>query len=149
MSLSRGGEIPQIFGWFGLKLTYSIHKSFTTPLKHSSHILAHVIPDRHRFLEDAIFTPVVRTRIPCLSRRRMSQATLDPPNPVSDSASPTKLARLANAVISDDRKIPVLVQAVVDQCRSSQRVAPLFRFLEASLVVRSLSTMTLTSLGIL
>jgi len=79
----------------------------------------------------------------------MFQATLDPLPPASDYASPTKLARLANAAISDARKIPVLVQAVVDQCRSSQRVTPLFRFLEASLVVRSLSTMTLTSLGIL
>jgi hypothetical protein len=65
----------------------------------------------------------------------MFQETLNLLSSTSDYPSPTKLARQANATISDSRKIAVLVQAVVDQCRSSQRVTPLFRFLEASLVV--------------
>jgi len=79
----------------------------------------------------------------------MSQANLNPQPPASGYASPAKLARLANASISDARRTAILVQVVADQCHSSQRVTPLFRFLEAALVVRSFSLMTFTSLGIL
>jgi len=69
----------------------------------------------------------------------MDRGTLAPLGPASpEYASLTKLARLANTTISDARKTAVVVRAVVDQCNSSQRITPLFRFLEASLVVPSL-----------
>jgi len=72
-----------------------------------------------------------------VSRRRMVQATLNPLPLASDSSSPTKLAHLTNATISDGRKTAALVRVVVDQCHTSQRITPLFRFLEAGLVARS------------
>jgi hypothetical protein len=59
---------------------------------------------------------------------RLADTTLD--------GSPSRLARIATDLLSDSRVIDDVINKIVEQCIAKERISPLFRFIEASLVVR-------------
>ena len=59
------------------------------------------------------------------------ESTFNNPN----LASPARLARLANARLSDTEAVSRVFSSVVTQCATRRSIDPLFRFIEASVAV--------------